>query len=73
MTADSIAETSSRKERARVVITGMGVISPLGLSPETFRQNLLAGKSGVGPVTLFDASDYRMHIAAQVNDLRSFR
>lgn len=59
---------SSRKNRTRVVITGMGLISPLGLSPETFWQNLLAGNSGVGPVTLFDASNFRTRIAAEVKD-----
>lgn len=59
---------SAEAGQVRVVITGMGVISPLGLSPETFWQSLLAGKSGVGPVTLFDASKYRTRIAAEVKD-----
>ncbi len=62
MTADS----PNRDERTRVVITGMGVISPLGVTPETFWQALLAGKSGIGPVTLFDASKYKTRIAGEV-------
>ena len=37
----------------RVVITGIGVLTPLGCELETFWQNLLAGKSGIGPVTRF--------------------
>jgi 3-oxoacyl-[acyl-carrier-protein] synthase II len=56
----------ARAKRTRVVITGMGAITPLGFSPEEFWQNLLAGKSGVGPVTLFDASNYKTRIAAEV-------
>ncbi len=52
--------------RTRVVMTGMGAITPLGLTPEDFWQGLLNSKSGVGPVTLFDASDFRTRIAAEV-------
>ena len=53
-------------ERARVVITGMGAITPIGHTPEEFWRNLLAGKSGIDHVTLFDASNYRTKIAAEV-------
>jgi 3-oxoacyl-[acyl-carrier-protein] synthase II len=52
--------------RARVVITGMGAITPIGNTVDEFWQNLLAGKSGVGPVTLFDTSNYRTRIAGEV-------
>jgi len=55
-------------QRRRVVITGMGAITPLGLTPEEFWQNLLAAKSGIGPVTLFDASQYRTQIAGEVKN-----
>lgn len=55
-----------RPKRTRVVITGMGAITPLGHSPEDLWRNLLAGKSGIGPVTMFDASNYRTRIAAEV-------
>ncbi len=55
-------------QRPRVVITGMGAITPLGLTPEEFWQNLLAAKSGIGHVTLFDASKYRTQIAGEVKN-----
>ena len=53
----------------RVVITGVGVISPIGNDRSTFWNNLIAGKSGVGPITQFDPSDYPVRIAAEVKDL----
>ena len=52
----------------RVVITGMGAITPLGLTPEKFWGNLLKGKSGIGPMTLCDSTDYPCHIAGEVKD-----
>lgn len=52
----------------KVVITGIGVVSPLGNDLETFWSNLVAGTSGVGPITHFDASGYATRIAAQVKD-----
>jgi len=52
----------------RVVITGMGVISPIGNSVEDFWNSLLAGKSGVDYITAFDVSDYPTRIAAEVKD-----
>jgi len=55
---------SSRK----VVVTGVGVITPIGLSVSDFWMNLTAGKSGVDYITHFDASDYPVKLAAQVND-----
>ncbi|MBI5030009.1 MAG: beta-ketoacyl-ACP synthase II [Chloroflexi bacterium] len=55
-------------QRPRVVITGTGAITPLGLTPEEFWQNLLSAKSGIGPVTLFDASKYRTQIAGEVKN-----
>jgi 3-oxoacyl-[acyl-carrier-protein] synthase II len=52
--------------RRRVVVTGLGCISPLGLSvPETWSA-ILAGKSGAGPITHFDASQYKTKFAAEV-------
>jgi 3-oxoacyl-[acyl-carrier-protein] synthase II len=50
----------------RVAITGIGLITPLGNDPATFRDNLLAGRSGVGPITLFDPATLPTRIAAQV-------
>ncbi|WP_039867671.1 beta-ketoacyl-ACP synthase II [Pedobacter sp. BAL39] len=52
----------------RVVITGMGVISPLGNSVSELWDNILAGKSGVGPITKFDASKFKTHFACEVKD-----
>ncbi len=53
-------------QRRRVVITGMGVITPIGSTLEQFWKHLLEGKSGVGPITYFDASDYDTKFAAEV-------
>jgi len=50
----------------RVVITGMGAITPLGLSPEEFWQGCVEGRSGVTPITAFDASAYPVRINAAV-------
>ncbi|MBO9361626.1 MAG: beta-ketoacyl-ACP synthase II [Thermoflexus sp.] len=50
----------------RVVVTGMGAITPIGNDVETFWQNVVAGCSGVGPITLFDASAMKTRIAAEV-------
>ncbi len=50
----------------RIVITGMGAISPLGLTVDETWQNILNGVSGVAPITLFDASDFQVRIACEV-------
>ena len=52
----------------RVVITGMGAVTPLGLDVLTTWENLIAGKSGVSPITAWDASKYDCRFAAQVKD-----
>ena len=52
----------------RVVITGMGIVSPLGNDVPTFWGNLLQGKCGIGPITKFDTSAYKVKIAAEVKD-----
>jgi 3-oxoacyl-[acyl-carrier-protein] synthase II len=54
--------------RRRVVITGLGVITPLGDAPRTLFRAQLAGKSGVGPITRFDASTFPTRFAAEVPD-----
>ncbi len=53
-------------ERRRVVVTGLGVISPVGNDVPTAWGNLVAGKSGIGPITRFDAKDFRVRIAGEV-------
>ena len=50
----------------RVVITGMGTVSPLGLSVNESWENAVNGISGVGPITLFDSSSLEVHIACEV-------
>ncbi len=52
----------------RVVITGMGVICPLGINILEFWENLAAGKSGVSRISRFDATDYSVKVAAEVRD-----
>ena len=52
----------------RVVITGLGVVSPVGNDLKTFWRNLLAGVSGVGRITGFDTTDYDCKIAGEVRD-----
>lgn len=53
-------------EKKRVVITGLGAITPIGNDLASYWQGLLAGKSGVGPITHFDASQHTTRIAAEV-------
>ncbi len=55
-------------DRPAAYITGIGVVSPIGVGRETFWSSLLAGESGVGPITLFDASDFSVRIAAECTD-----
>jgi 3-oxoacyl-[acyl-carrier-protein] synthase II len=50
----------------RVVITGLGAVTPLGNSVEEYWQGLIEGRSGVGPVTLFDCTKYQVKVAAEV-------
>jgi 3-oxoacyl-[acyl-carrier-protein] synthase II len=52
--------------KRRVVITGMGAVTPIGLSTEEFWQAMLDGRSGVVPISYFDASGYNTKIAAEV-------
>ena len=54
--------------KKRVVITGIGIVSPIGSEKEEFIHALKAGRSGVGPITLFDASPFPTRIAAEVKD-----
>src|SRR5215469_6961813 len=52
----------------RVVITGMGVVTALGDTLEQFWSSLCAGRSGVGPLTLFDTTEFKVHFGGQVRD-----
>ena len=52
----------------RVVITGMGAVTPIGNNVEDFWANIKKGTVGIGPITKFDTSDYKAHLAAEVKD-----
>jgi 3-oxoacyl-[acyl-carrier-protein] synthase II len=54
------------EKKRRVVITGLGAITPLGNDLESYWQGLIEGRSGVGPITLFDATQHTTQIAAEV-------
>ncbi|MBQ8833539.1 MAG: beta-ketoacyl-ACP synthase II [Oscillospiraceae bacterium] len=55
-------------ELRRVVVTGLGVVSPVGSDMDTVWQNLTAGYNGIGPITYFDTTNYKAKLAAQVKD-----
>src|SRR5689334_3208283 len=54
--------------RRRVVVTGMGAITPLGHCVKDLYEGQLEGRSGIGPITLFNANRFPTKIAAQVKD-----
>lgn len=54
--------------RRRVVITGLGIVSPVGNTIESAWDNLVNGRSGIGPITRFDASEFSARIAGEVKD-----
>ena len=53
-------------ENRRVVVTGLGVVSPVGSSMETAWNNLVSGYNGIGPITYFDTTNYKAKLGAQV-------
>jgi 3-oxoacyl-[acyl-carrier-protein] synthase II len=54
--------------RRRVVVTGLGIVSPVGIGVPTAWEAILAGRSGIGPITRFDASAFPARIAGEVRD-----
>jgi len=55
--------------KRRVVVTGLGTVNPCGNTPDIYWQNLLAGHSGVGSITHFDTTDFKVDFAGEVRDL----
>lgn len=55
----------------RVVVTGMGAVTPLGNTAEEFWANVKAGKVGIGPITKFDVTEYRAKVAGEVKDFKA--
>lgn len=53
----------------RVVITGMGVVSPIGNNIQEFTEGLLSGKNGIGPISSFDAAPFKANLAAEVKGI----
>mgnify|MGYP003300940305 CR=1 FL=1 len=52
----------------RVVVTGMGTITPIGNDVDSFWESLVNGKNGIGKLTRFDTSDFKVKLAAEVKD-----
>jgi len=63
----------STNGRRRVVVTGVGAVTPLGNDAETFWKNLTAGKSGAAPITQFDSSEFAVHFACELKDFEPTR
>ena len=53
-------------ELNRVVVTGLGAVTPIGNTPEEMWKNLLAGKSGAAPITSFDTTNFKTTFACEV-------
>jgi len=58
-------------DKKRVAVTGLGILSPLGIGLEANWDAILAGRSGIGPITRFDASQVRTQIAGEVKDFKA--
>jgi len=56
--------------KKRVVVTGVGVVSPIGIEKGTFWDSLLNGRCGIGPITFFDPSSYPCKVAAEVDNFQ---
>jgi 3-oxoacyl-[acyl-carrier-protein] synthase II len=67
----SLKNTKDKKAlEKRVAVTGVGVVSPIGIGREAFWNSLISGKCGIGPITRFDTSSYPCKIAAEINDFQ---
>ena len=54
--------------KRRVVVTGLGIISPIGNDIDTFWENVKKGTVGIGEITKFDTTDFKVKLAAEVKD-----
>ena len=68
-----MAELTDHKGRPRVVITGLGLVSPVGTGVEVAWSHLIAGKSGIGPIERFDASEFKTKFAGESHDFDTAR
>lgn len=59
--------------KRRVVVTGLGAVTPIGNNVKDFWAGIRAGKVGIGPITKFDTTDYKVKIAAEVKDFKCKR
>lgn len=66
--SDHLGLVTKKHKMKRVVVTGLGAITPLGNTVEQFWQQILAGKSGIGPITKFDSSKFKTQFAGEVKD-----
>ena len=55
-------------DKKRLAITGIGIISPIGIGKDAFWKSLKEGKSGIKPITLFDASKYKVQVGGEITD-----
>ena len=58
-------------EERRVVATGMGTVTPFGVSVDVFWDNLIEGRSGLSPITLFDTTDFDVKIGGEIRDFKA--
>ena len=58
--------------KRRVVVTGLGAVTPIGNTVEEFWSGIKEGKVGIGEITKFDTTEYKVKIAAEVKDLNHF-
>ena len=65
---NELVKEAEECERVRVVVTGLGCVTPIGIGKEAFWNNLTSGKSGVGNITHFDPARFSCQIAAEVKD-----
>ena len=57
--------------KRRVVVTGLGAVTPVGNNVEAFWESVKAGKVGIGEITKFDTADFKVKLAAEVKDFNA--